>query len=233
MGILHLIARLPLALLLLLLLCACGASALAQGGQGAPPPSPAVIHAQPVAPQGGRIVGPANAPRGWMRYEFQFDKGNVVSLVMPAQIEATKTPVPVGDSPAATNHMFSSAGDESVCVFVYLEGLPTAVSDNAGAQTAFFQGLWTGFAEGVRAEMRKGGLDWSVEPQPAREITISGLRAQASDFAVGKYRGTARAIIGGGYAYVVFTVSRAETLNAESTAFLNSFALRPQTPATH
>jgi hypothetical protein len=222
--------RLLFGCLPLVLWCACGASVFAQGGKGVP--SPTIIPAQPVAPAGGRIVGPADAPRGWMRYEFQFAKGNVVSLVLPANIEATNTPVPVGDSPPAINHLYSASGDESVCVFVYLEGLPAAISDNPGAQSAFFQGLWTGFAEGVRAEMRKGGLDWSVEPRPAREIAISGMRAQVSDFAIGKYAGTARAVIGGGYAYVVFTVSRAESLNAESTAFLNSFALRSHTLTT-
>lgn len=218
--------KIALAPLSLTLCFACGAVVRAQVGRGEPPPP-----VPPCALQQPLSVGKdVSTPRGWKRYEIQYCYGNVLQIVLPASPPETKSQsIPVGNYPPATYHMFMSTDESGFYLVGYLEGLPVKISNDRNEQAAFFAGLWKGFAAGVSDALKEKGVDWSIAQQPQREMMISGFHGQTQDFTIGKFAGSARAVIGDGHAYVIVTFSHGESLSAESTLFLDSFNLR----ATH
>ncbi|HEX8163497.1 MAG TPA: hypothetical protein VF538_16625 [Pyrinomonadaceae bacterium] len=216
--------------------CACWSSASAQAVQGTPPPIPpptpapaAVPVAAPETAKAARAVEDVRAPQGWKRYEIQLSGGSVVSVVLPAPPQAFDQVIAVGEKyPAATCHLFAAADAQGVYMIGYVEGLPVAMTLNPAAQTSFFKGFWSGFAESVRKRLKEGGSQGIVAERASREMRIGGYRAQVQDFNIDTRAGSARAVITGGYAYMIVEIDLVDKPGEGAPAFLDSFDVRPR-----
>jgi hypothetical protein len=184
--------------------------------------------APPLPQRGARAVEQVAAPQGWQRYEIHYAGGPALRIVLPSQPEEMSEKVPVGQFPAATQHLFTSADDSGVYVVGYLEGLPAELTDEPSARTSYFNGLWKGLVEGMSNELKRQGLPSEVVKKPLRELTVSGHKAQVQDFTIGGFAGTARAVLTGGNSFLLVHISFANTINAQGTSFLESFELRPK-----
>ena len=193
---------------------------------GAQPP-PRVAATPPPAPQAVRVVGEAASPLGWKRYEVRYGAGRALGVVMPAaQPEVTDEKIPMGTLPAATLHTILSSDESGVYVVGYMEGLPVSVTDDRNALSFLFNSLWKGLAEGMTAELKKNGLAADIKQEPQRQLSISGMPAQAQEFSVGEQlNGSARAVIAGGHMYMVVNISFGKKMSDAGGAFLDSFAL--------
>jgi hypothetical protein len=177
-----------------------------------------------------RAVENARAPQGWKRYEIQLGVGSILSVVLPSPPLAFKQSIQMGEAAAApaTNYIYGATDANGAYIVSYVEGLPDSLTINRDAQTAFFKGVWNSFAEDQRKRLRDRGLDDSLESQPVRELRIGGYRAQAQDFTIGKRAGGARAMLAGGYAYIVLTLAFDGKTDETGKAFLNSFDVLPR-----
>lgn len=215
--------KLPSVCLSFTLVCACACAALAQGGQAKPILTPA-----PEAAKAARAVEDVRSPQGWKRYEIQLGVGSIVSIVLPSPpLVAFKQNIPVGES-SATNYIFGARSERGAYLISYIEGLPASMTIDRDAQTQFFVGFQGSFVEGKRKELREQGLDDSFETQPVRELRIGGYRAQAQDFTIGGRAGGARAVLAGGYAYMILTLAFDSKANETGKAFLDSFNVLPR-----
>jgi hypothetical protein len=209
--------------------CACWSVASAQAARSTPPPAAPSPVAAPETAKAARAVEDVRAPQGWKRYEIQLSGGSVVNVVLPAPPQAFDQTIPLGEKfPAALSHFFAATDDRGVYLIGYVEGLPVAMTQDPVAQTSFFKGFWNGFAEGARKRLKEGGSSETVTERASREMTIGGYRAQVQDFNVGTRAGSARAVITGGYAYMVVEIDLVEKPGEGASAFLDSFGVRPR-----
>ena len=202
--------------------CLCGAALAQTARRGARPAAAAPTQ------QGARAVERVTAPQGWQRYEIHYAGGLALRVVLPSAPEVDSNPIPMGTFPPARQYLFTSTDASGVYIAGYLEGLPPALVAQSGARESFFNGLWKGMAEGMSGELKKQGLPWEVRPQPPRELSVGGHRAQVQDFTVGDLSGSARAVLAGTHSYMLLHVSLTGAINPEGHSFLDSFDLRPK-----
>lgn len=225
-------SRLQTICLSLAFCCACWSSASAQAVQGTPPPIPPAAPVPVAAPEtakAARAVEDVGSPQGWKRYEIQLGGGSVVSVVLPAPPRAFDQTIRINEKlPPATCHYFGVTDKKGIYIVGYVEGLPVAATLDPAAQTSFFRGFWNGFAESERQRLREGGSGETVTARASREMKIGGYRAQVQDFSVGARAGSARAVITGGYAYMIVEIDLVDQPGEGASAFLDSFDVRPR-----
>jgi hypothetical protein len=208
--------------------CACWSGAAAQSVQSTPPPIPPPVPvAAPETAKSARALEDVRSPRGWKRYEIQLGGGSVVNVVLPTPPQALDQPIPLGENfPAALCHFFVATDSKGIYMIGYVEGLPVAMTQDPAAQTSFFKGFWNGFAESARKRLKEGGSNETIAERASREMKIGGYRAQVQDFNVGTRAGSARAVITGGYAYMIVEIDLVDQPGEGASAFLDSFDVR-------
>ena len=211
----------------LALLCAVTfgtATARAQkGGEGklVSPPSHATAQASPV-PLPARAVEDKLAPAGWTRYEV--GEPARFSLILPAAPEVSAERMNITPGVAVTVRVYLSSADSGVYGATYLEGLPTAASNDEMRRT-FFKSFVTSFMEGLQESVKDRGVITSLKRLEQRAATADGLAGYEQDFSYERLMGRVRLVFDGRRAYAVMAVWNGLSSNGERSTFFESLRI--------
>ncbi|MBZ5554906.1 MAG: hypothetical protein LAO21_19495 [Acidobacteriia bacterium] len=185
-----------------------------------------------------KIVEDKDAPEGWSRYEFTYDGGEVLSVIMPKTPPLEFLP---RESPIQYSVEFSGLllGVDERHVTARLEGLQFIVYYFSGLSVPTEQ-----FTEdqkehfGALTLQRVGLLEKGFSPVQLRStfnggkmrsIRVNDNEGFEQDFLFGvsssPYHCHARAVFAGRYSYVVAVVGKEDLKEEQYTPFFNSFRL--------
>ncbi|HEX8098308.1 MAG TPA: hypothetical protein VF507_09740, partial [Pyrinomonadaceae bacterium] len=188
------------------------------------PSKPATPYPDPYPAPAAREVVPA----GWKRFS---PTAGVFSVLLPGQPEEAVSRTQVFSGTVLTSHAYTASTPGAGYMVAYMTDLPVVAErmpDNFKQQ--FYDGMWSGMAEGIRKEMEKRGLLFKVQAGPSRRVSVGGVEGRDQFFTIGPLRGRAQMALTGRLAFITFAFWSDDKSTAERIAFFGSFRIRPATP---
>jgi hypothetical protein len=184
--------------------------------QDEPPPAP-------------RVLEDKSAPEGWKRYQFDYNGGDLLSVIMPSAPReyAGKGQVATDVLIRMMTHSFSANTKTESFNALYVDDLSIPsekMSENQ--KNIFYDALWDGFAKGMVNAFKDAGQTVEAKALETGNITIGDYKGIEQNFSVGPFHGRARIVLAGKYAYMALATWTSETPAEQVEAFFNSFKIR-------
>jgi hypothetical protein len=183
-----------------------------------------------------RVVQDKEAPEGWSRYEFTYDGGDTMSVILPntrhaeflqGQPGASNFISFVGLTLQLTERHVAVHSEDLHYLVSYYSGMSFPADQfNEAQKKRFCQMTFARFLilDKAFATSERRGVNKLGE---TRAIRVNDVEGFEQDFFSGPYSSPyhchARAVLTGRYAYVAMVASKVELKEDQFTPFLNSF----------
>lgn len=185
-------------------------------GDPRPTPKP-----PPVPPRG--LVAEPVAPAGWQRFSLGKDSFSVVLPKKPTEMSERKN---LGNDFYLTVETYTVEADAGFYLLSRMPDLPI-VSDKVSPSfvEGFYDGIWRGFAEGMRKELANKGLLFELKVGEPYESRLGGRQGRTQDFTLGPLTGRVKATVSGRQAFMVLVMWMKDMPVNERDIVFDSFRL--------
>lgn len=186
-----------------------------------------------------RIVEDKNAPQGWSRYEYTYDGGDTLSVIMPKTEHSEflrgappfqSDVISISDLQVKVTERHFTTHLEGVHFIVsYYSGLSVPTDQFNERQRKLFCPMTFSTVFSLDKTFGPGERRWINKIGEPRPIHISDTTGFEQDFVSGPYHSPyhchVRAVLKGSYAYIIMVAGSGDLKEDQYTPFLNSFRL--------